>query len=221
MTNLKEKLASRAEKIIADLQDISTRGKAPGGTITQFHVHDVGTRITNLVHSTLGSKSGYAELVRNALKQKSSISQLNALAGVVLAFERDLHDDNLVNIRHEVEAVVVSEILTQARRLAGSKGIHPAAAVVVACAGAEEFLRNWCSEKGISIPEKSRSIAKFAAELKASGLLALPEERRVTSWADYRNEAAHGSWANITVEIANRVVREIEEFVLEHREILG
>lgn len=92
----------------------------------------------------------------------------------------------------------------------------------MACAGVEEFLRNWCEAKEISIPEKQRSLSKFAAELRAAGHIALPVERRISSWADYRNEAAHGAnWEKITQEIANRVVREIEEFVLENREVLG
>ena len=127
-----------------------------------------------------------------------------------------------MNIRQEVEAVVVSEILGQARKLSKTKGVHPAASVIVACAGVEEFLRNWCEAKEINIPEKQRSLSKFAAELRATGHIALPIERRISSWADYRNDAAHGAnWEKITQEIANRVVREIEEFVLESREVLG
>jgi hypothetical protein len=83
-------------------------------------------------------------------------------------------------------------------------------------------LRNWCEENGISIPEKQRSIGKFAAELRAADHVALPVERRISSWADYRNDAAHGAnWEKVTQEIANRVIREIEEFILENREVLG
>jgi hypothetical protein len=94
--------------------------------------------------------------------------------------------------------------------------------VIVACAGAEEFLRNWCDLKGISVPEKQRSIARFAQELRTAGHIELPVERRICAWADYRNDAAHGAnWAKITQEIANRTIREIEEFVLQNRHILG
>ena len=128
----------------------------------------------------------------------------------------------MVNIRQEVESVVVSEILAQARKLSRTKGVHPAAAVIVACAGAEEFLRNWCDQKSINVPEKQRSLARFAQELRAAHHIELPVERRIGAWADYRNDAAHGAnWGKISQEIANRLISEIDEFVLEYRHILG
>ena len=42
------------------------------------------------------------------------------------------------------------------------------------------------------------------------------------SWADYRNDAAHGDkWNQITPEIANRVLKEIQDFVIENGTVLG
>ena len=190
--------------------------------VTLFQVNDLASRGANLIHAVVGSKSAYSENMRNALKQKTTPGCFHAVAGVIQAFYLDLVNGHLVNIRHEVEAVVVSEILTQAKKLTRTKGVHPAAAVIVACAGAEEFLRNWCEEKSINIPEKQRSIGKFALELRLAGHIELPVERRIASWSDYRNDAAHGAnWEKVTVEIANRLLHEIEDFVIENREVLG
>jgi len=190
--------------------------------ISLFEVSDIASRAANLIQSATGSRSAYAEHLRTAMKTKSTVGQYLAVAGVLQAFHLDLSNGYLVNIRHEVEAEVVSEILSQAKKLAKSKGVHPAAVVIVACAAVEEFLRNWCTEKGISVPEKQRSIGRFAQELRAAGHIALPVERRVQSWADYRNDAAHGSnWDKITTDIADRTVREIGEFLLENRQGLG
>jgi hypothetical protein len=178
--------------------------------VSQFQVTDLASRGANLIHSVTGSKSSYAENLRNALKQKFTQTQFLAVAGVLQAFHIDLANGHLVNIRQELEAVVVSEILAQAHKLSRTKGVHPAAAVIVACAGVEEFLRNWCEQKGLTVPEKQRSINKFAQELRAADHIELPVERRINSWADYRNDAAHGAnWNKVTQEIANRVIREI------------
>jgi hypothetical protein len=148
--------------------------------------------------------------------------QYAAVAGVLQAFHFDLAKGRLTNIRHEVEAVVVSEIVSQARTLLNAKGVHPAAAVIVACAGVEEFLRNWCEEKGVNVPEKQRSLGKFATELRLAGHIELPVERRIQAWADYRNNAAHGAnWGKITSEIADRLVNEIEGFLVENKKVLG
>lgn len=215
-----KKLADRSVELLQFAQKVEKNRKTDG--VSLFQVSDLASRGANLIQSVVGAKSVYSENLRIALKQKTTAAQFLAVAGVLQAFHLDLSQGHLINIRHEVEAVVVSEILTQAKKLLRTKGIHPAAAVIVACAGVEEFLRNWCEEKGINIPEKQRSISRFALELRKHGHIDLPIERRISSWADYRNDAAHGKkWEKISQEIANRVLREIEEFVIENRAVLG
>lgn len=220
MTDDLKKLVDRSVELLEEVKKIEMDRGAKD--VSQFEVNNLASRGANLFQSVAGPRSVYSENLRNALKQKTTVSQYLAIAGILQAFHLDLAKGHLINIRHEVEAVVVSEIITQARKLSRTKGVHPAASVIVACAGIEEFLRNWCEEKSITIPEKQRSISKFASELRSHGHIDLPVERRISSWADYRNDAAHGAdWQKITQEIANRVIREIEEFILEYRKILG
>lgn len=213
-------LVERSVELLKEVQQIE-KNRIENG-VSQFEVNSIASRVANLVQSATGPKSNYSESLRNALKQKTTSSQYLAVAGVLQGFHLDLSKGHLINIRHEVEAVVVSEILTQARKLLSTKGVHPAASVIVACAGVEEFLRNWCEEKNIVVPEKQRSIGKFSSGLRSNKYIELPIERRISSWADYRNDAAHGAnWQKITPEIADRVIREIEEFILENRKVLG
>ena len=215
-----EKAIERSTELLKEIAEIEETRK--GSNVSLYIVNNLASRSANLIHSITGPKSVYAENLRNSLKYKASIQQYLAVTGVLQAFYLDLVNGNLVNIRHEVETVVVSEILEQAETLSHTKGVHPATVVIVACAAVEEFLRNWCVEKNISITEKQRSISKFATELRLSGSIQLPVERRIMSWADYRNDAAHGDkWNEITQEIANRVLKEIQDFVLENRTILG
>ena len=217
-----EQLVARSAELLRDVQKIQEKSQGTRGTISQFDVTNIASRSANLFQSVLGPVSVYAENLKTALKQKATYSQFYAVAGVLQAFHLDLANGHLVNIRQEVEAVVVTEILTLARKLSNTRGGHPAAVVFVACAGVEEFLRSWCELKGLAIPEKQRSITKYAVELRMQGHIALPVERRVASWADYRNDAAHGAnWGKITPEIADRVASEIESFILENRSVLG
>lgn len=162
MQNDTKKLVDRSVELLEAIKAIEKERSNSG--VSLFQVNDLASRGANLIQSVVGPKSVYMENLRNAHKQKSAVGQFFAVAGVLQAFHLDLSNGHLVNIRHEVETVVVSEILSQASKLAKTKGVHPAAAVIVARAGVEEFLRNWCEEKGIKIPEKQRSIGKFAAE---------------------------------------------------------
>ena len=149
-----KKLIDRSVELLKDVQKIEKTRQTDG--FSRFQVNDLASRGANLIHSITGSKSVYAENLRNAPKLKSSAGQFLAVAGVLQALHLDLSKGHLVNIRHEVEAVVVSEILTQARKLLRTKDVHPAAAVIVACAAVEEFLRNWCEEKGISCSRETK-----------------------------------------------------------------
>lgn len=215
-----DKLVKRSSDLLKEVEKIEKARQSDG--VSLFQVNNIAAQAANLIHSVTGPKSSYAENLRTAHKGKTAAAQYLAVAGVVQAFHLDLANGYLVNIRQEVEAVVVSEILSQARKLLKTRGIHPAAAIIVACAGIEEFLRSWCEQKSINVPEKQRSLSKFAQELRSSGEIALPIERRIQSWADYRNDAAHGSkWDGITKAIAEKLVGEIEDFVIENKEIIG
>ena len=215
-----ENLRARSIDLLEQVQKVEAARQTDG--VSFFQISNLASQGANLIRVATGPHSVYSESLSTALKHKSVYSQYAAVAGVLQAFHTDLAKGHLVNIRHEVESVVVSEIVTQARKLLKTSGVHPAAAVLVACAGIEEFLRHWCEESGLSVPEKQRSLNRFAAELRAAGAIALPIERRVQSWADYRNDAAHGArWEKITPEIAERLVREVEEFLVDNKHVLG
>lgn len=217
-----DKLTGRSTALLEEAQKISDEWRNERSSPSLLKINSLASRGANLIHSVAGTKSVYAENLRNALKREIHSQQFLAIAGVLQAFHLDLSQGYLINIRHEVEAIIVSEILSQAKTLSESKSIHPAAAVIVACAAAEEFLRSWCEEKSIKIPNKQRSISRFAQELRAQNLIDLPIERRIQSWADYRNDAAHGSkWDKMTKKLADRLIHEIEEFIIENSKVVS
>jgi hypothetical protein len=215
-----EKLIERSSDILKEIQNIEKTRK--DDAVSLFQVNNLSAQTANLIHSVTGPKSSYAESLRTALKSKSTSGKYLAVAGVAQAFHIDLANGYLVNIRQEVEAIVVTEILAQSKKLLKTRGIHPAASIIVACAGIEEFLRSWCEQKSINIPLKQRSISRFSKELRTAGEITLPIERRIQSWADYRNDAAHGSkWDKITKVIAEKLNSEVLDFVTDNQQILG
>ncbi len=213
-----EEVIERAETILKDAQKMSDEGN-----VGFFQISDIGARSAHLITTITGSKSTYSETIKHAQKEKlAPTAKFASVVGVLQAFYFDAVNGRLPNIRHEVEVVVVSEIITQSKKLLKTKGIHPAASIIICCAGLEEFLRSWCEEKGINIPEKQKSLSKYALELRKAKYLALPEERRIQSWADYRNDAAHGDrWSSIDTTIASTLVNEVEAFIVKHKEVLG
>ncbi len=215
-----DEIAKRAKGILD--RAVKRMKKADAGRpVNDMDVSGLEAQVANFIHTVLGRRSSYAESLRTAMKAKSCSDRLKGVFGILSALQDDLADGNLVNIRHQVEAVVVSEILGQAKTLAQTKAVHPAAVAIVACAAVEEFLRNWCQERGVKISKKQRSLNRFAQELRTAGVIKLPDARRIQSWADYRNEAAHGSWNYVSKKESDRILSEIENFVYEHKDVLG
>ena len=133
-----ESLRARSIDLLEQVQNVETLRQTDG--VSFFQISNNASQGAHLNRAATGPHSIYSESLSAALQHKSVHSQYAAVAGVLQAFHTDLAKSHLVNIRHEVKSVVVSEIVTHAQKLLKTSGVHPAAAVLLACAGVEEFL---------------------------------------------------------------------------------
>jgi hypothetical protein len=99
-----------------------------------------------------------------------------------------------VTIQRQAEINVVSDILTQAKILLDTKGIHPASPCVVAGAALEEFLRNWIDEHSLISAKSKPSIDGYSKILYEKELIDKQDLKDITAWGGLRNDAAHGKW---------------------------
>ncbi len=215
-----KKAYSRSAELMLQLQQFEQQRGDAG--ITLFKVNDFATRAANLVHSVTGSRSVYAEGLRCALKHKTPLEQYFALAGVVQAFHLDLTGGNLDNLRQKIEGEVITDLLQQARRIAAAKGTTPSAVVLLACSAAEEFLRHWCEEQSIKVTEKQRNLARFGKALREAQVISVTQEKRIENWFGFRNDAIKGDKeGRLTLDIATHLMQEVEDLVLEQRDIIS
>lgn len=92
---------------------------------------------------------------------------------------------------------VVSDFLAQALSLLNEKGVHPAAAAVLAGAALEEFLRTWVETESLSIGTRKPGIDVYATTLRDAELIDKQDIKDITAWAGLRNHAAHGEWEEV------------------------
>lgn len=104
---------------------------------------------------------------------------------------------NGVTIQRQAEINVVSDILSQAKMLLDTKGIHPASPCVVAGAALEEFLRNWIDEQDLSSGKSKLSIDSYSKILYDKELIGKQDVKDISAWAGLRNYAAHGDWDKV------------------------
>ena len=93
---------------------------------------------------------------------------------------------------------VVSDFLEQAQQLLDTKGIHPAAPVVIVGAALEEFLRSWTESESLTIGGQKPGLDSYAKVLRENDLITKQDYKDIASWGGLRNHAAHGEWNEVS-----------------------
>jgi len=115
---------------------------------------------------------------------------------------------NGVSIKRQAEIDIVNDILSQAKTLLETKGIHPASACVLGGAALEEFLRNWTEEQNLSLGKSRPSIDTYMKVLYENNLIDKQDLKDITAWGGLRNHAAHGEWT--LVDDKNKIALTLE-----------
>lgn len=123
---------------------------------------------------------------------KISIQVKSCLEAFVRFAEKGLL--NGVSIKRQAEIDIVNDILSQAKTLLETKGIHPASSCVLSGAALEEFLRTWIEEQNISLGKNKPSIDTYTKALYENNLIDKQDLKDITAWGGLRNHAAHGEW---------------------------
>lgn len=124
---------------------------------------------------------------------------------------------NGVTILRQAEIDVVSDILSQAKMLLESKGVHPASPAVIAGAALEEFLRNWLEEQGLITANNKPTLDGYSKILYEKELIDKQDLKDITAWAELRNNAAHGLWDKVNnKEKVQLMVEGINLFIRKH-----
>ena len=159
-----------------------------------------------------GVQAQMVEFMTQVVGLKSSFVRMAESAGGVSGYYAMVLQSALDALRAHIEAGllaevsptrrvqldVVSDFLEQAQLLLGSKGVHPAAPIVIVGATLEEFLRTWIGETELALGQRKPSIDSYAQVLFAENLITKQDVKDLTAWAGLRNQAAHGEWEEVS-----------------------
>lgn len=113
-------------------------------------------------------------------------------------------------VRARMEAA--TDLMEQVQQLLDDSNAHPAAAVVLAGAALEEFLRSRVDAVAALVTGRP-GISTYANALRKSEYLTAQDVKDVTAWAGQRNEAAHGQFERLSPERAQIMVDGINLFM--------
>ncbi|MGM4891230.1 DUF4145 domain-containing protein [Tardiphaga sp. 839_C3_N1_4] len=141
---------------------------------------------------------------------RDSWSELQQLKAILLAAQEDYDGGYLDAVRSLVQAELFSDELDQAQELLRSGYYAPAA--VVAGVVLESKLRDLCAKLELPLGK----LDKMNSDLAKAGVYSLFVQKRITSIADVRNNAAHGHPEKFTAKDVGEMIDYIERFLGDH-----
>ena len=100
-------------------------------------------------------------------------------------------------LRRSEELEVVSDLMMQANAMLNDDKMHPAVAAFLIGATLEEYLRTWTERLPKDQQSDRKSLDGYAGALRRANKITSQDIKDITSWAGYRNDAAHGRFDQV------------------------
>lgn len=158
----------------------------------------IKAQITEFLREFAGPKSSFFQLADGAVGSAEYLAETlyTSLENFKAYVEAGLHGQ--IAPQRKAQLDVVSDFLQQAHILLNTKGVHPAAPIVLIGATLEEFLRTWIESKDLSLGSRKPCLDTYAQVLLAEELLTKQDMKDITAWGGLRNHAAHGEWNEVS-----------------------
>lgn len=194
-----------------------------------FHVtikekyYSLRTKFLTLLH-TLSIKEREKDIEEQLLKLEGSQYDIPVLLGFIRGLKDDYESGMLDNISRMIEAEVTADYLGQAERLLqeGQPGKfdHVPAAVLIG-ATLEDALRRLCHRQmpPIALTKPSgepKTLNPLIDDLKKAGVFNELKAKQLRSWADIRNQAAHGEFTQFNRQDVEQMIVGVENFLADY-----
>ena len=177
-----------------------------------------------LIDRLYGSESHYFQLLK-AATQIQGFSYIHSnhhhhvsdLVGIFKAVEHDIKSGMLVNFRSLIQAEVFADFLDMAEHL--HRESYKDAAAVLLGAVLEDSLRKIAGAKGVDILNskgKPLTIDPLNVELAKKGVYNALVQKQITSWANLRNDAAHGHFDKYDSAQVQQMLLFVQDFCANH-----
>ncbi|MDC4989275.1 HEPN domain-containing protein [Acinetobacter baumannii] len=136
--------------------------------------------------------------------------RLRQLIPILNAAYDDLKNGFLITFKQIVQAEVFESELEQAKSLLESG--YKNAAAVIAGVVLETAIKELCQNNGIDLEKKN--LNRLNEDLVKAGVYNTLQQKQILALADIRNKAAHGDYDEFTKEDVERMISDIERFLL-------
>ena len=215
-----EELVSTGEKLVADAS-ISDSGL---GHKRVQELASITARGGQLIARLYGSDSHYFQTFKTATQVQDFNSMHSEyyhhvadVVGIFKAVKHDIESGMLTNFRSLIQAEVFADFLDMAEHL-HMESYKDAAAVLLG-AVLEDSLRKVADATGVSTLNskgKPLTIDPLNIELAKKGVYNALVQKQITSWANLRNDAAHGHFDKYDSAQVQQMLLFVQKFCADH-----
>ncbi|EXB27660.1 HEPN domain protein [Acinetobacter baumannii 1437282] len=167
----------------------------------------------NLLKLSCGDDSvHYLAFVVQLRSSPDNVKRLRELIPIFSAAYDDLKNGFLITFKQIVQSEVFDSELEQAKSLLDSG--YKNAAAVIAGTVLETAIKELCLNNGIALDRKK--LTHLNDDLAKASVYNKLQQKQITALADIRNNAAHGDYDQFTREDVERMIDDIERFLLNY-----
>jgi hypothetical protein len=180
----------------------------------------ITTRGGQLIRRLYGADSHYFQMfdrVTNIVGFNNMHSNhhfhVSEMVGIFKAVQHDIKSGMLTNFRRLVQAEIFADFLEMAEHLLG-EGYKDAAAVLLG-AVLEDSLRKIADSNGVALlgpTGKPLTIDPLNVSLAKKGVYGPLVQKQITTWADLRNNAAHGHFDRYDAAQVQQMLLSVQKF---------
>jgi hypothetical protein len=183
-----------------------------GNAIVEPHLfQEWTTSAASLLERVFGMESVHSRnFERYYSEATGSESDRGRLLGIFRAAKADFEGGYLFKLQSLVSAEVAVDVLDQAQQLLAAQYKDPAC--IVTGVALETALKKLCDSAGI--PQSKMD--KMNADLTKAQIYNAGVQKQITSWAHWRNEAAHGNWNTYSEAEVRDMINGVRRFVADY-----
>ena len=220
-------ITQEIEELVATGEALVTDASEAGRALDHDRIQElmsIAARGGQLITRLYGSDSHYFEMFKTVTQTRQfdvlhhrNYRHVADMVGIFKAIEHDIKSGMLANFRSLIQAEIFADFLQMAEHL-HREGYKDAAAVLLG-AVLEDSLRKVADANGASTLNskgKPLTIDPLNAALAKKGVYNALIQKQITSWANLRNDAAHGHFGKYDSDQVQQMLLFVQKFCADH-----